>query len=91
MTGISFAEFFTMLLIAGLIYIAWLWLRESNRQRRNAWQLSNRQLFHCNTCHHSFVPKHPVSLCRCPRCNNVCILRRRDALLKEEAPAENEE
>ena len=76
MTGRSFAEFFTMLLIAGLIYIAWLWLRESNRQRRNAWQLSNRQLFHCNNCHLSFIPKHPVSLCRCPRCNTVCIRRR---------------
>jgi hypothetical protein len=38
--------------------------------------LSNRKLFHCNTCHLSFIPKHPVSLCRCPRCNTVCIPRR---------------
>jgi len=76
--GISFAEFFTMLLIIFLIYIAWLWQREIRRQKRNEWQLSNRQLFHCNTCHLSFIPKHPASLCRCPRCNTVCI-RRRDS------------
>ena len=76
MIGVSFAEFFELLLILLLSYICWLWLREVNRLRRNEWQLSNRQLFHCNTCHLSFVPKQPVSLCRCPRCNTVCIRRR---------------
>ncbi len=91
MIGISFTDFFTTILIVLLIYIAWLWLREVGRIRKNEWQLNNRRLFHCNKCFLYFVPKHPVSLCRCPRCNNVCILRRRDALLKEEAPAENEE
>jgi len=72
----GFAEFFNAVLIILIIYIAWLWLREHNRQRRNEWQLSNRQLFHCNTCHLSFVPKQMVSLCRCPRCNTVCIRRK---------------
>ena len=76
MIGVSFAEFFELLLILLLSYICWLWLREVNRVRHNEWQLSNRQLFHCNTCHLSFVPKQPVSLCRCPRCNTVCIRRR---------------
>ena len=76
MIGISFAEFFSFLLVLLLLYIAWLWMRENGRIRRNEWQLSNRQLFHCNTCHLSFIPKHPVSLCRCPRCNTVCIRRR---------------
>lgn len=75
MIGIGFAEFFSLVLIILLIYVAWLWLRENNRVRRNEWRLSNRSLFHCNTCHLSFVPKDPVSLCRCPRCNTVCIRR----------------
>jgi uncharacterized paraquat-inducible protein A len=74
--GISFSEFFTLMTVFFLIYIAWLWYREIRRQKRNEWQLSNRQLFHCNTCHLSFIPKHPSSLCRCPRCNTVCIRRR---------------
>ena len=76
MIGISFTEFFSLLLILSLVYIAWLWWRENRRQRRNEWQLSNLKLFHCNTCHLSFVPKHPLTLCRCPRCNTVCIQRR---------------
>jgi uncharacterized paraquat-inducible protein A len=76
----SFTAFFTMLLIISLLYIAWLWFRENSRQKRNEWQLSNRQLFHCNNCHHSFIPSKPVSLCRCPRCNTVCI-RRRDGVV----------
>jgi uncharacterized paraquat-inducible protein A len=76
MIVIGFAEFFTTATIVMLVYIIWLWLREHNRQKRNEWQLNNRQLFHCNTCHLSFVPKYPVSLCRCPRCNTVCIRRK---------------
>ena len=80
MIGIGFAEFFSLSLIILLCYIACLWFREYRRIRRNEWQLSNRRLFHCNTCHLSFVPKEPVSLCRCPRCNTVCILRRGSTL-----------
>ncbi len=76
----SFTAFFTMLLIISLLYMAWLWFRENSRQKRNEWQLSNRQLFHCNTCHNSFIPSKPVSLCRCPRCNTVCIRRRDGAV-----------
>ncbi|MBE6376070.1 MAG: hypothetical protein IKD23_07245 [Lentisphaeria bacterium] len=76
MIGIGFAEFFSFLLMLTMLYIALLWFRENRRQRKNEWQLSNRKLFHCNTCHLSFIPKHPVSLCRCPRCNTVCIPRR---------------
>ena len=79
MIGIGFAEFFAFLLIFFLCYVAWLWFRENNRVRRHEWELSNRRLFHCNTCHLSFVPKNPVSLCRCPRCNTLCIPRRNGA------------
>lgn len=76
MIGINFTEFFTLILVILMIYQGWLWWRENSRVRRNEWQLSNRRLFHCNNCHLSFVPKNPVSLCRCPRCNTVCIQRR---------------
>ena len=88
MIEISFSGFFVLLLILLLIYLTWLWIRENNRIRRNEWRLSNRRLFHCNTCHLSFVPKHPVSLCRCPRCNTVCIQRRNNTLLM---PRKNKE
>lgn len=81
MTTISYSGFFASILILGMAYIAWLWLREAIRQRRNAWQVSNSRLFHCNHCHHHFVPRTPVSLCRCPRCNTVCIRRRSDLMV----------
>ncbi len=84
--GVSFSEFFFILLAASLLYIAWLWLREIRRSKRNSWQLSRSQLFHCNNCHLVFVPKEPVSLCRCPRCNTVCIRRQNDS-----SPALNQE
>lgn len=77
--GVSFSEFFFILLATSLLYIAWLWTREIRRVKRNNWQLSRRQLFHCNNCHLVFVPKEPVSLCRCPRCNTVCIRRQNDS------------
>lgn len=72
----NFSDFFFMLLSLSLLYIAWLWARELRRTKNNSWQLSRSQLFHCNNCHWAFVPKEPVSLCRCPRCNTVCIRRR---------------
>ena len=81
MISISYSGFFLLLLLTVMIYIAWLWWRESSRQRRNAWEVSNSRLFHCNNCHHHFVPRTPVSLCRCPRCNTVCIRRRSDLLI----------
>jgi hypothetical protein len=42
-------------------------------------------------CFLCFVPRQPVSLCRCPRCNNMCFLKRSDALLKKDEPIEAEE
>ncbi|MBR2345461.1 MAG: hypothetical protein IKA71_06725 [Lentisphaeria bacterium] len=81
MIEINYADFFLLIFAMIIGYIAWLWGRESLRQKRNAWQLSNRRLFHCNNCHHHFVPRVPVSLCRCPRCNTVCIRKQSDLLV----------
>ena len=81
MIAIRYTDFFFFVLMLTLAYIAWLWLREAFRQKRNAWQVSNSHLFHCNHCHHHFVPRTPASLCRCPRCNTVCIRRRSDLLV----------
>jgi hypothetical protein len=45
--------------------------------------LSSSQLFHCNNCHLSFVPKQAVSLCRCSRCNTVCIRRKNEVIVEK--------
>jgi len=60
-----------------LVLLAILWRREEMRVRRNEWRISSSQLFHCDNCHHSFVNRdRGASLCRCPRCNAMCIRRR---------------
>ena len=91
MIDIGFAEFFVIVLTACMVHLAVLWVRENQRVKRNDWQLSNRRLFHCNYCHHTFIPKQPVSLCRCPRCNTVCILRKYSAMIARRENSHEEE
>ena len=75
MIGINFTDFFVMILILLFAYLAWLWLRENQRIRRNERQLNSRRLFFCRK-DGFFFAKHPVSVCRCPKCNRYCILQR---------------
>ncbi|MDD3155714.1 MAG: hypothetical protein PHS41_12690 [Victivallaceae bacterium] len=77
MIGMSFADALFGILALWLLFLAILWLRELNRIRNFEWHLSNSRLFHCDQCHHSFIIKEPLNLCRCPRCNAICISRNR--------------
>ena len=77
MPGMSFAGALFVYFVLWLIFLAILWARELVRVRNNSWHLSNSRLFHCDNCHHSFLSKEPVNLTRCPRCNSICICRRR--------------
>jgi len=76
MIRLFYADAFFIFFLLWTVFIAVLWRREQRRIRRNEWRLINRQLFHCDKCHHSFVSQEPVSLCRCPNCNAMCIRRR---------------
>ncbi len=77
MIPMTFADALFGFLLLWLIYLGILWYREMNRVKSHEWHLSNSRLFHCDNCHHSFIIKEPVSLSRCPRCNSVCICRKR--------------
>ncbi len=77
MIPITYTEAFELLFLAWLIYLLILWGRESARQNRNEWNLIHSQLFHCDQCHHSFVPDEPMNVTRCPRCNTMCFRRKR--------------
>lgn len=73
----SYSEVIFLYFLFFLLLILFLWQREESRIRRNAWRVSGSQLFHCDNCHHSFVNRDPgVSICRCPRCNAMCIKHR---------------
>ena len=77
MIEITYADGFFIFLLAWLVLLAVLAWREQLRCKRHKWQLINSNLFHCDNCHHSFIPDEELNLCRCPRCNAVCIRRRR--------------
>ncbi|MCQ2377657.1 MAG: hypothetical protein MJ016_00400 [Victivallaceae bacterium] len=77
MFAIRYCDAFLLMLLAWICYLFVLWRRESARLDRNEWHLTHEQLFHCDRCHHSFVLDEPMNLTRCPRCNAVCIRRKR--------------
>jgi hypothetical protein len=71
----SYSEVFFSYFIFLSLVILLLCLREERRKERNKWRLTTRHLFHCDKCHYTFVPKESLSICRCPRCNELCIKR----------------
>ena len=73
----TYSEMFFLYLLLWLLLILFLWRREETRVRRNEWRISRSQLFHCDNCHHSFVNRdRETIICRCPRCNAICVRRR---------------
>ncbi len=80
MITVTYAEALFAVFGAWFLFIVILWCRELYRVKSFNWRLSNSTLFHCDSCHHSFIIKESVNLTRCPRCNAICICRRRREL-----------
>ncbi len=61
-----------------------LWFRSLLRRRRFHWQINSGRLFDCDRCHYAFLTREEMNLTRCPRCNSICIRRKRrhDATLR---------
>ena len=77
MISVTYSDIFFVYFLLWLLLILLLWRREEARVRRNEWRLNRGQLFHCDNCHHSFINRaRKASICRCPRCNAMCIRRR---------------
>jgi transcription initiation factor IIE alpha subunit len=75
MIGLDLTTGLLIYLFAWLITIAILWIRELRRIKTYDWNISNNSLFRCNSCHYSFLVKdEQAHLVRCPRCNAMCIL-----------------
>ncbi len=77
MIGICIADGIFIYLVLWLVLLLVLWGRAILRRRRNQWNLSNNQFFTCGSCHFAFLSEEPVNLTRCPRCNAICIRRRK--------------
>lgn len=68
---------FVIYLGAWIVTIAVLWAREYWRGGRNNWDLAKDKLCFCQKCHFAFLVKPGENISRCPRCNEICILRRK--------------
>ena len=61
-----------------LITVVILWARELWRlHRSDELKMSRGRLFSCDNCQYVFLHEEPENLTRCPRCNAVCILRKK--------------
>lgn len=78
MITIDYVTAFIIYLFAWLLTLAILWAREIWRLKNYDWTLSSKErLCHCDNCHFAFLIKHGENITRCPRCNEMCIMRKR--------------
>lgn len=77
MIEVSLATGLFIYMTAFLLLILVLWVRSLLRVKRFQWQLNNSHLFDCDNCHYAFLTNEPVNLTRCPRCNAICIRRKK--------------
>lgn len=76
MIPINYELGFFIFLSAWLLYLTILWARESWRTEINEWSLSEGKLCICEDCLFAFLVKPLEKTARCPKCNNLCYLRK---------------
>lgn len=77
MIGASLPHAIFVYMTVWLALIVFLWCRMLLRRRNAQWSLTDSRLFNCGNCHFAFLAREEVNLTRCPRCNAICIRRRR--------------
>ena len=77
MIAINFSTALLIYMLVWLLTIAILWIREVWRNKVNDWKISNSRLFRCDHCQYAFLTKENTNITRCPRCNGMCILRKK--------------
>ena len=77
MIPLSMDTAFVIYLLAWLLTIGILWGRRIRHDSVTEWNLHKTRLFRCDQCHYAFVNKENVTITRCPRCNSICIFRKR--------------
>lgn len=80
MIGMDVANGFLFYLLFWIVTLAILWWREIRRQHRHDWKINNNRLFTCDQCHYAFLTRDENNVARCPRCNSMCIIRKRRQL-----------
>ena len=68
---------FFVFLVVWFVYLTILWIRETWRTKINTWSLSEGKLCICEDCRFAFLIKPQESMARCPRCGNLCYLKKK--------------
>ncbi|OGV55128.1 MAG: hypothetical protein A2X49_15520 [Lentisphaerae bacterium GWF2_52_8] len=66
---------FVIYLFIWFVLISFLWGRELWKQVVYDWSLSKDRLGSCGRCHYAFLVGPGENITRCPRCNEVCIIK----------------
>lgn len=77
MIPISCTGGFLIYLFIWIIVVFILWCRELWRRKVYDWALSEGSLCICDDCHYAFLVKPNETVSRCPRCNEICSVKRK--------------
>ncbi len=73
---ISAQDFFAAYISFSFVGIFLLWIRELMRRKAYEWKISEASLCICGKCHYGFLVKAGEKLAHCPRCNDLCVVKK---------------
>jgi hypothetical protein len=75
MMALTYEEGLLVYFLVWLCVLAFLWGREIWRIQKYDWSQHADRLCVCEGCQLAFMIRPDVNITRCPRCNQMCILR----------------
>jgi hypothetical protein len=76
MIKISAQDLFIAYISFTFIGIFMLWIRELMRRKEFEWRVSEAALCVCGKCHYAFLVKAGEKLANCPRCKDLCVVKK---------------
>jgi hypothetical protein len=77
MIKISQENIFVFYIFASIFAMGILWIRELMRKKNYEWATSEGAVCICDKCHFAFLVKPGESLAECPRCEDICVIKKR--------------
>lgn len=68
---------FVVYLFTWFVFLVIVWIRELWRAKAHEWTLSEGRLCICDDCHFAFLIKPGETAARCPRCDEICVIRKK--------------
>ena len=75
MIPITYEYAFSLYVAVWFVLLIILWTRELWRKKIYDWALSEGRLCVCDDCHFAFLVKPGITVSRCPKCEEMCIIR----------------